>query len=57
MAFVSEREIVRKIFSKKIDFTILAFLYISSIFFLLCSAFSLNILPLPSHKVIVMNAQ
>lgn len=37
MAFVSEREIVRKIFSKKIDFTILAFFYISSIFFLLCS--------------------
>lgn len=57
MAFVSEREIVRKIFSKKIDFTILAFFYISSIFFLLCSAFSFNILPLPSQKVIVMNAQ
>ena len=56
MAFVSEREIVRKIFSKKIDFTILAFFYISSIFFFVV-AFSFNILPLPSQKVIVMNAQ
>lgn len=37
MAFVSEREIAKKIFSKKIDFTILAFFYISSIFFLICS--------------------
>lgn len=37
MAFVSEREILKKIFSKKIDFVILAFFYISSIFFLVCS--------------------
>ncbi|KEA50736.1 membrane protein [Mangrovibacter sp. MFB070] len=37
MAFVSEREIVKKVFSKKIDFAILALFYISAIFFLLCS--------------------